>query len=372
MSYPIPPEGGGYRGASGGETGPGAPMRPGTHPGTHPGMHPELADAEFSPDYAADDRLAGGAPMARGVQWAGAAVSLALVLGVVVWGYKLAVRDVSGVPVIRALEGPARVAPENPGGDLADHVGLAVNEVAGSGLAAPGPERVVLAPPPEDLAAGDAPMASLRPLPDLPAGDTASGAATGAAVPAAPLALPVPDAAAPQPAPTGAATPAEPAAEVPAQTPAEPPAEAPAETPAELAVPEGVLPASVPGLARSPRPLPRPTRDLEAEAAAQAVAEAIAGPGAVDIDPASLPEGTRVVQLGAFDSAEIARSEWDRISAQFGALMEGKKRIVQEAVSGGRSFWRLRVQGFENVEEARRFCAALVAEGANCIPTLAK
>lgn len=368
MSYPIPPEGGGYRGASGGETGPGAPMRP----GTHPGMPPELADADYSPDYAADDRLAGGAPMARGVQWAGAAVSLALVLGVVVWGYKLAVRDVSGVPVIRALEGPARVAPENPGGDLADHVGLAVNEVAGSGLAAPGPERVVLAPPPEDLAAGDAPMASLRPLPDLPAGDTAPGAAPAAAVPAAPLALPVPDAALPTtPAPTDTAAPAEPAAEVPAQTPAEPPAEA-AEPPAEQAVPEGAIPASVPGLARSPRPWPRPARDLEAEAAAQAVAEAIAGPGAIDIDPASLPEGTRVVQLGAFDSAEIARSEWDRISAQFGALMEGKKRIVQEAVSGGRSFWRLRVHGFENVEEARRFCAALVAEGANCIPTLAK
>ena len=39
----------------------------------------------------------------RLVQLAGAASSLALVLALGFWGYRLAVRDVSGVPVIRAM-----------------------------------------------------------------------------------------------------------------------------------------------------------------------------------------------------------------------------------------------------------------------------
>ena len=289
------------------------------------------------------------------VQWAGAATSGALVLGVVVWGYQLAVRDVSGVPVIRALEGPARMAPENPGGDQAAHVGLAVNEVAGSGVAAPGPQRVVLAPAATELSPDDAPMAALRPLPEGPQAQEPPDAE------ASPVATPVPDLSAdPEATPEGTA-------EGTAQN-TDPAAET-AETASEEAIP-----ADVPGVARSPRPQPRPGRDLEAEAAALAVARALGGEPSevVELDPADLPAGTRVVQLGAFDSPDLARVEWDKVAARFEALMAGKKRIVQEAVSGGRSFWRLRVEGFADVEATRQFCAALVAEGANCIPTVVK
>ena len=64
------------------------------------------------------------------LNWIGALTSLALIAGLSAWGYQLAVRDVSGVPVIVALEGPMRVAPEDPGGQLAAHQGLAVNAVA--------------------------------------------------------------------------------------------------------------------------------------------------------------------------------------------------------------------------------------------------
>ena len=51
----------------------------------------------------------------RMVRVAGAAASLALVVGFGFWGYKLAVRDVQGVPVIQALDGPMRIAPTDPG-----------------------------------------------------------------------------------------------------------------------------------------------------------------------------------------------------------------------------------------------------------------
>ncbi|TKD18242.1 SPOR domain-containing protein [Rhodobacter capsulatus] len=320
---------------------------------------------------------------ARWVQLAGAAVSGALILGVIVWGYRLAVRDVSGVPVIRALEGPARIAPSDPGGALAAHVGLAVNEVAGSGLAAPGPSRVVLAPPPTGLSPDDAPMSELKPLPEVTtAPDAADLAMEGPPVPVPDSALPAKPAAAAPAADPASDLPTDP--EAPAETSAETaPAEpGPVETPAEALVEpatdtaaapaEPVIPADVPGVVKSPRPLARPARDIEAEAAAQAVAAAMAGPETVEIKAADLPSGTRVVQLGAFDSPEEARAEWGRISGRFEALMAGKKRIVQEAASGGRSFWRLRVSGFQGVEEARQFCAALVAEGANCIPTVIK
>lgn len=311
-------------------------------------------------------------PVSRWVRLAGAATSVALLIGVVVWGYKLAVRDVSGVPVIRAIEGPARIAPEDPGGELASHVGLAVNQVAGTGYAAPGPEQVMLAPDPAGLTEEDMTMAAVGPLPD----------------PGAPAA-PAPEAAEPTPAPVPDATGGAPAAVVQGAEP-QPDAEAePGEAPIEgqdaaepatetAAAPIEVIPDTVPGVNRSPRPLARPDDDLAAEAVAAAVAAAMSGetegtgPAVAEVDPASLPEGTRLAQIGAFESPELAREEWARVATRFGALMEGKRRVIQQAASGGRTFYRLRVEGFADVDEARRFCAALVAEQTNCIPTLVR
>ncbi|PKP63650.1 MAG: SPOR domain-containing protein, partial [Alphaproteobacteria bacterium HGW-Alphaproteobacteria-8] len=46
----------------------------------------------------------------------GAVVSLAVLGAVVVWAYNLGVRDAADVPVVRAVEGPARMRPDDPGG----------------------------------------------------------------------------------------------------------------------------------------------------------------------------------------------------------------------------------------------------------------
>ncbi len=92
----------------------------------------------------------------RLVNMAGAVCSVALVLGLGLWGYQLAVRDVAGVPVMRALVGPMRVAPADPGGDQACNQGLSVNAVAAIGTAAPVAEQLTLAPRPIDLEPGDA------------------------------------------------------------------------------------------------------------------------------------------------------------------------------------------------------------------------
>ena len=62
--------------------------------------------------------------------YAGAVVSLGLMVWIGVWGYKVVARDVSGVPVVRAASNePMRMAPEKPGGQLVAHQWLSVNEV---------------------------------------------------------------------------------------------------------------------------------------------------------------------------------------------------------------------------------------------------
>lgn len=274
------------------------------------------------------------------VNWAGAFVSLGLVIGMGIWAYQLTMRDLSGVPVIRALEGPMRVPPADPGGMQAEHQGLAVNRIAEGAEAAPVPDRLILAPPPVDLDVVALASASAPALPDQ--------AASAAEAP-----LPTPEA-------VSAGTQAlierlmEQAA--PVAAPSADPAPAPQ-----------VIPASVPGPARSLRPATRP----EAIRARATVTSSTsrAATGAVDeLDPADLAAGTRLVQLGAFDSPEIARSEWDRLAARFPDYFAGRARVIEEATSGGSAFFRLRAHGFEDLAASRRFCAVLMAQNAPCIP----
>ncbi|WP_406721000.1 SPOR domain-containing protein [Thioclava litoralis] len=345
--------------------------------------HPSTAGG-FDPRYGAevfddDEPALRPNPFQRWVNLAGAATSVALILGVVVWGYKLAMRDIQGVPVIKAMEGPSRVAPEDPGGELAEHVGLSVNGVAGTGVAAPAPERVTLAPAEAGLSDDDKAMSDLKPI------DAATAPMETDETPET-IVVPVPDSnARPTPEMQGATQSlAAPGAvdEATADSLTNSDSNALVVDDADGTGDDGaVAPPSpeaisqtIPGVIRSPRPMLRPARDLVAEAVAASFgggADASTpseSEGPVEIDAASLPAGTRLVQLNTYQSADEARKDWDRVVTKFGPLMDGKKRVIQEATAGGRTFYRLRVQGFEDLAQARQFCAALVAEGASCIP----
>ena len=98
-----------------------------------------MADVEFSHDVGPYGHEEADPVGARSVMnWtntAGAVVSLALIAGIGVWGYELMMRDVNGIPVVRATGTEMRVRPEDPGGQLAEHQGLAVNEIAARGAA---------------------------------------------------------------------------------------------------------------------------------------------------------------------------------------------------------------------------------------------
>lgn len=299
--------------------------------------------------------------LARAMNWTGAGLSLALIAGLVWWGVTLWQRDVSGVPVVRALEGPMRTAPENPGGVASEYQGLAVNRIAEERVDDAAPAQVTLAPAAPALAPEDAPMAALAPETDegtAPASETVE-------VGAAPS--------------FGLAAEDDTAAAAPQAPPAE---NAPSAT--DLAVAEalgglfadpevmniaGTVPVAI------PRAAARPERRLASlgtmsDAMPEPAVPAVATlPG--ELAAGAIAPGTRLVQLGAFDTPDEARAEWQALAGTFADYMVGKSRVVQEKRSGGRIFYRLRAHGYDDLQDARRFCAVLVAEGANCIPVVA-
>lgn len=336
----------------------------------------EAAEQE---DYGYDDTSfqapVGRAGMAKMASLLGAAASLALVIGIGVWGYQLVMRDVSGVPVVRAVEGPMRAQPENPGGRQADHQGLAVNSVAANGTAEAPADRLTLAPQPIELSDDDQPMSRLR----APEADTPPKIVNSDATQALPrlseasvtayhngdvdaLVAELTEGVAPL---TGSdsAVAATPTA-APAPAIVQPLPLLPVDIAAVGAAPKpnSVL-RNAPGLKVSLRPNLRPARFSPAP-------KPVPGTGRAtqEVDPNSLPAGTRLAQLGAYESAAVARAEWDRIYSRFDDYLDGKTRVIQRAESGGRTFYRLRAMGFEGLSDARRFCSALVAGNADCIP----
>jgi len=352
-----------------------------------------MADIEFGGAMAAPRRASDSGKFTKLVNGAGALMSVALVVGIGVWGYRLLVRDVTGVPVVRALEGPMRIAPENPGGELAVHQGLAVNRVQSDGVAQPVADRLILAPAAagigQDDAAGlrrpvPAPRAEATPMAEAADADAIPRTTSEITAPALLTeTLPVPDLPATITDGEGVVVAAaDPAGGQPSATDlavaealsladqlangVEPLSEVPA-----VSVHVPVVSADVPGVVRSPRPLSRPanlnTTSVHV-ASTQSVSAQTASSSANEVDPSSIPAGTRLAQLGAYESSEIAKKEWDRLYSRFTEFMEGKSRVIQKAQSGGRTFYRLRAMGFDDLSDARRFCSALLAEKAACIP----
>ena len=273
------------------------------------------------------------------VNWVGAITSISLVIGLAVWSYQLTMRDVSDVPVVRAIKGPLRVQPEDPGGELATYRGLAVNSVqegVDSGNLA---DRVVLAPTPLDLSDEDLAIAEIRPLnrddlAEQPTNVADVSATEGdydqkAAIEAAILAA--------------------------------------------VSEQQGELSdlARLPGVKISPRPKAR-TRVASLSARTAISESPEQTDGSVDLNPSEVPSGARLVQLGAFDDIDSAKRDWDVLISKHGDLIGDRKRLIQEAESGGRRFYRLRMVGFETLVDSRRFCSALLARGTPCIPVTAR
>jgi hypothetical protein len=236
---------------------------------------------------------------------------------------------------------------------------LSVNDVAADGAAAKPADRLVLAPEPLELSLEDEPLealaavetdppAEMSPRAEAPEAEALSD--TDAAVRLAAMEALAED----------LSEGLEPLEDL--DTTTAPETEPEAEAEPEQAVVEG-------GLGRSLRPKLRPASITSVE---DAVAASVAASVAAEVDPDTIPAGTRMAQLGAFESPEIAETEWGRLSGRFEEYLEDKQRVIQKAQSGGRTFYRLRAMGFADLNDARRFCSALLAEKVECIPVVTR
>lgn len=324
-----------------------------------------------------------GALPAKLVRVGGMVLSAGLIAGLVIWGTRLALHQAHGLPILKAPAGPARTAPVDPGGELARHMGLAVNAVTADGTAAPTAASVTLAPDPAMLDPTDGVSDKLTisggstldtpELPVAPPNREVLPSETLAAMKPAPgqLSEPLPDNIAdPVDDPDAAAADAAVAAALGIELPAASAATGPAADTAVLTA-DGAPVASVVPRARPAGSAKTATvaesGDLTDAALAQALATPVAPTGPLDLDPATIAKGTFLAQIGDFDSAEAAQAEWGRAAGDFSALFRDKRRVIAEAQVSGRPLYRLRVAGFEGRDDARRFCALFASRG-RCVP----
>ena len=277
--------------------------------------------------------------------WIGAVLSLSLLAGAIGWSYKLVVRDINQIPIVRAQLGPLRVAPDNPGGLTAANQGLSVTQIAVNEKPLLSDE-INLAPAAEIL--NEETSASLLrevdklnqidetyEIKEINAENTisldgSSGAMKGE---------------------TASKTESLVAQVAFSQKKVE------IENAVSLAL--SITSEFDPSLT-SLRPKTRPR-------SVQQNRELI-----VSKEPMSkLPIGSAIVQLGAFDSKSLAESEWRRFEKLLGSILAPKQMIIQKAESGGKIFYRLRASGFNDISDARQFCTA-ISDKVACIPVVTR
>lgn len=291
----------------------------------------------------------------------GAALFIGLVGAMGYWAYSLGTRDAADVPIIRAMEGPSRIQPVDPGGLTAAHQGLEVNAVLAG---VPAPEPRVDAPV--------APAPVLLTPEDGPQGELVLAAPVALAVPEETDALRMP--LGEDVAPGGIAPALEALAPetVAPETPATPSLEdaIAAAILAEAAGNGAVTPTqaatAVEAAASGTRPMRRPSNLVVARANLAPSETPTVAPLLREV--ASVPEGARLVQLGAYDSEALTREAWSRLVAAHGDLLADKSLFVERTTSNARVFYRLRVAGFAGTAQSGALCEALRARGVDCIP----
>ncbi len=288
---------------------------------------------------------------------AGAAMFLGLVAALGLWSYRLGTRDAAEVPIIRAMEGPARVEPEDPGGLKAAHQGLEVNSVL-AGRPAPMPRETASAQPaPVALNAEDAPQGEL--ILSAPQALAERVLGEGGDLPMPPqeeilasddgIDLAAPDA----------------DEELVAEAAPVDPGPRPRNRPANLRAVAAIKTAPVASTATAA--VPPPAKPAAATPKPEPTQVAAAVPAATN-EVSGVRAGARMVQLGAFDSEAITRQAWQQLVARNGDILGSKSLYVERATSNARVFYRLRVAGFDTADQTRQMCEALRARGVACIP----
>ncbi len=302
----------------------------------------------------------------------GSALALAVIIvGFFLWIYQTANRNVFEVPVVKALEKPMRVLPEDPGGRVIAHQDLSINEVIEEGATQAPVSQIELAPGAVTLQPGDVPATLAPPEVIQTPLSLSSQASEDSVAPeqseegqegTAPVRMDSETATASAVDEEATSTleeavvPRSEAEETSAPvSPSAPVASAPTASPTALI---SALPTMRPeGLVQNFSEFSAPPSELPS-----------AAPSAVETLLASAlsPSTSHMVQLGVFDSEAAARNDWNRLTIRIGNAFEGKTPIIETSLSGGEMFYRLRTGGFVSTQEAWEFCALLERASENC------
>ena len=283
----------------------------------------------------------------------GAVISLNLILWAGYWTYNIISRDINGIPIVAAQPGPLRVAPDTPGGIEAENIELAVTKIASQELP-PNPKAVELAPSTEKLTPDDLTIfqairqkkiidrqaalnnqihlgviepniskeISLEPVNSVTNTANYSITENQSELVAAALAL--------------------------ALKPS-------ADNLIGNAVAQNKF--------KQIKPRPRPNSLLEVSVS---TTETVIRPAL-----ASVETGLAVVQFGTFATETVAFEEWDRLSKNLSVILDGRPKYVERIKRNGNEIYRLRLGGFVNIDDASRFCSAVISQE-NCVPVIAK
>ena len=285
----------------------------------------------------------------------GAIISLNLILWAGYWAYNLISRDINGIPIVAAQPGPLRVAPEVPGGIEAENIELAVSKIASQELP-PNPQAVELAPYTAKLNADDITINQALKRKKLI--DSQIEKRTQGHLQAVEREL------------------LNEISLVPIKTSIE-------STDYTIVDNQSELVAAA--LAIALKPYSEQLSDkVISENNKSITIKPMPRPGSLRIKPTSLNSensilptlgsvetGLAIVQFGSFENKQLALAEWGRLSENLSVILEGRPKFVERIQRNGNEIYRLRLGGFVNIDDASRFCSAVISQE-NCVPIIAK
>lgn len=336
-----------------------------------------------SPDHF-DEAPGGLTFMARLKSGASTAIGATVALGIIftlgVWFYRLGDRDARNVPIIRADGGPVKRIPDDPGGAKTPHQGITSYSAGDGATASAG--AAVIAPEPVEPKRDDVAMGELKPAGAEDAAPTTDDADEGTAVTdplkaeiarAVDKITPRDAAVAEAPAdddPEERSTAPEDATEAPVRARQDEAEEKVAALDTDATGDASTIPDEeirFPGSSefapdRSPSAPRRPVNLVARSAAAAKSAET----AATDLIERAASSPFQI-QLAADPDKSAIVKMWGRISKSNADVLRGRALAIQTTVSGGTTYYRLRVGPFATRSEATSVCQALKARKQDCI-----
>ena len=276
------------------------------------------------------------------VNWAGALLSIIILITLIIWGFSLNVSDSAEIPVVKAKIKELRVVSEEPGGQIVNYQGLSVNNVQEQGSAQSAATRIILAPEPIELIEEDINISIIEnsrvtnepKVSSLNNGDGENKKEIINVLDGIPT----------------------------------------------FSVVISVIPKirNLYGTHSLEKIIENNDVDLT-----PGTEDKIIENNAVDLTPGtkdkikatnevSLKSGTNLVQLGFYSTKQKAQKVWSDLMINNSSVFKNKKRIIQNVNIRGNNSYRLTVVGFSGLGESREFCVFLRDSLQTCLSMRAK